>query len=112
MEDVDQDKIRAVARKNFEQAAAHRNDDLAATSTPEQAKAVMDNHDAALAAYLQAIRTSLEANDAAWRGLLTQAEDAADKLDQAREHAAGIAATISALGRATGSATTLIKAVT
>lgn len=112
MDQVDQDNIRAAARSNFEQAAANRNADLAATSTPEQAKAVMDNHDAALATYLHAIRTSLEANNEAWRGLLTQAEDAADNLNEARGHAVGVTATISALGRATDSVALLVSAVT
>ena len=112
MDGDDQDEVRAVARTNFELAAAHRNADLAATSTPEQAKAVMDNLDAALAAYLHAIRTSLSANDDAWRGLLADAHDAASRLNAAREHAVSVAATIAALGHATKGVVALVNAVT
>jgi len=103
--------VQAIARRNFEQARINKHSDLAATTTPAQARAVADNYEAAMAAYLKTLIDGFEAASGNWDQLLGDAKAAEAELVRARQKAEGVAATITALGKLTGAATKLVEAV-
>ena len=100
-----------VARHNFEQAQQHRPADLAAARTPDQVKAVLDNHAAALAAYLECLGDAFQAANGAWDALLAEAKEAEKEAKDARQHALTLSGQIAAMGKLTGAVGKLIDAV-
>lgn len=103
--------VQAIARRNFEQARSKKHADLAATKTPAEARAVEDNYEATLAAYLKTLIDGFEAASGDWDRLRAEAEAAEEELRCAREKAEGTVATINALGKLTGAVTKLVEAV-
>lgn len=104
-------EVQAIALRNFEQAKASKHADLAATKTPAEARAVADNYEAAMAAYLKTLIDGFEAASGDWDQLRDEAEAAEEELCRAREKAEGTVATINALGKLTGAVTKLVEAV-
>jgi len=102
--------VQNIARRNFEQARANKQADLAKTSTPAEAREVEDNYEAAMAAHLETLIAGFEAASGNWDQLRDEAEAAETALDQARAKAQGAAATITALGNLTGAVAKLVEA--
>jgi outer membrane murein-binding lipoprotein Lpp len=102
---------RASAQRNFEQAKINKRGDLAETTTPDQAGAVVDNYEAAMAAYLQTLIAGFDEATGDWDALKADADAAEEELTEARERAEGIAEKIEAAAKLTGAVTTFVNAV-
>ena len=101
----------ALARRNFEQAKAKKPADLAATTSPAQAKAVLDNYGAALNANLDALADAFQQATGQWDGLLAEAAKAEQELNEARQNAMAIGERIVAMGKLTAAVGKLVDAV-
>ncbi len=104
------DEVVRAARDAFEDAHRNRDADLAATRTPDEARAVQDNHDAALANYLLALRTAFNCGGADWEQALADARHAQAAVDEARIEAETLIDRLGAITALTGAAGRLIEA--
>ena len=102
--------VRRIARRNFEEAHAALDADLAASSTPAQARAIMENHDRAMALYLGSLSATLECADGDWGIALAAAEEAHAALLRDREEAEDVAGRIRSIAPVTESVGNLLKA--
>jgi hypothetical protein len=107
----DLDRIRDLARRNFEECRMRKRAELAAAKDTAEVAAIEDNYEAALKAYLVTIDDSFAATQGMWDDLIREATDAKDELDQALRDAKGLAETVKAATKLTGSITKLVKAV-
>lgn len=85
---VTAEQVRDIARRNFETLRINKPGDLAATRTPEHAKAIEDNYECALVRYLDTLIESFSTNQGSWDHLLVAATSAEADLADARARAA------------------------
>ncbi|KQN74690.1 hypothetical protein [Sphingomonas sp. Leaf62] len=83
------DAVLDVARRNFEEAHASLDADLAVAGTPAEARLVRENRERALAAYTDLIGREMERFSDDWNALAGRAVNAAAALRAATERAAG-----------------------
>lgn len=74
-----------IAQGNFERAHADLDADLAQTRTPAEARAVRENRDRALAAYMDLLTESLASSDSNFEDLALRATHTAKAVDDALE---------------------------
>lgn len=105
------DTVQDIACRNFEEVQATLAADRAATTTPAQAKAVEDNYEQAMSAYLQTLIDGFAAKSGNWDQLLADAQNAEAAVNAARQGAQNTAAKIQAMTNLTGAVTKLVNAV-
>lgn len=100
-----------IARVNFEHAQTNLDADLAVTRTPAEARAVLDNRDRALAAYMALLTASLDAFAGDWDALAGRARIAADDVASATAEAAAHADRLRLMAGVTSSLADIVKSL-
>jgi hypothetical protein len=106
----DSSDVTQCAQDAFEDAHTHLDADLAEATTPELTRAVLDNHDAALAKYTEALRTAFSCSNPEWEQALSDARAAKQAVDDARQAAVDLAGRIGGMAALTQSVADLVDA--
>jgi len=107
---ADANDVLEAARLAYEDANSNLEPDQAAATSPAEARAVQDNHDAILAHYMEAMRTSFECNGTEWEGALGDAQRAQEAVEAARQAAADFPVLLGQMTALTGAVGNLIAA--